>query len=492
MLRRALLAISLGALAIAGAAAAPLGAGGTAGATTTTVTSSTPTAPAAGRPAVTLLFSGHGWGHGAGMSQWGAKGYAEHGWTYDRILAHYYPGTTLGATDPNRTVRVLIRSTGTASLSGAARAGSRTLNAGKTYRVRRYGASQVALYGPGGKRLGVYAAPLQVASASSGMLRLSGAGSYRGVLEFRPDVFAGVNAINAVPLEDYVAGVVSRESPSSWPIEALKAQAVAARTYAITTSKAGPGFDQYADTRSQVYGGVAAETASSNDAVAATRGQVVTYDGAPVVTYFFSTSGGRTENVENTNLGTEPKPWLKSVNDPYDNVSPRHRWGPIRMSMASAAARLGGLVKGRFKGVRVSRRGVSPRIVTAKVIGTGGSTTVSGATLRARLGLDDTWAYFTSISTRKKKPPAGDPSSGGTTPPKAATAGPHARGLLAGSVYPERMGAEVQVQLRTARGWHTVASTIVRRGGRYAAAVARPGTYRTVFSGDAGPSVRVR
>jgi stage II sporulation protein D len=439
-----------------------------------------------------FTIRGAGFGHGVGLSQYGAYGYALHGVTYDRILAHYYQGTTLGATDPNRTVRVLIRSTGTASLSGAARAGSRTLNAGKTYRVRRYGASQVALYGPGGKRLGVYAAPLQVASASSGMLRLSGAGSYRGVLEFRPDVFAGVNAINAVPLEDYVAGVVSRESPSSWPIEALKAQAVAARTYAITTSKAGPGFDQYADTRSQVYGGVAAETASSNDAVAATRGQVVTYDGAPVVTYFFSTSGGRTENVENTNLGTEPKPWLKSVNDPYDNVSPRHRWGPIRMSMASAAARLGGLVKGRFKGVRVSRRGVSPRIVTAKVIGTGGSTTVSGATLRARLGLDDTWAYFTSISTRKKKPPAGDPSSGGTTPPKAATAGPHARGLLAGSVYPERMGAEVQVQLRTARGWHTVASTIVRRGGRYAAAVARPGTYRTVFSGDAGPSVRVR
>ena len=94
--------------------------------------------------------------------------------------------------------------------------------------------------------------------------------------------------------------MVSRESPSSWPAEALKAQAVAARTYAITTSKAGDGWDQYADTRSQVYGGVAAETASTNAAVAATRGQVVTYDGEPVVTFFFSTSGGRTENVENT------------------------------------------------------------------------------------------------------------------------------------------------------------------------------------------------
>ena len=101
----------------------------------------------------------------------------------------------------------------------------------------------------------------------------------------------------------------------------------------------------------------------------ATRGQVVTYEGEPVVTYFFSTSGGRTEDVENSFVGSDPKPWLKSVKDPYDDVSPKHRWGPIRMSMSSAAARLSGLVKGRFKGVRVRKRGSSPRIVSAVVIG---------------------------------------------------------------------------------------------------------------------------
>ena len=289
-----------------------------------------------------------------------------------------------------------------------------------------------------------------------------------------------------------MAGVVARESPSSWPAEALKAQAVAARTYAVTTSKAGSGFDQYADTRSQVYGGVAAETASTNAAVTATRGQVVTYDGAPVVTYFFSTSGGRTENVENTNLGTEPKPWLKSVKDPYDGVSPKHRWGPIRMSTASAGARLSGLVKGRFKGIRVTKRGRSPRIVTAYVIGTGGRTKVSGATLRARFGLYDSWAYFTSIGTRKKKPPAPtDPRTGGTKPPAAAAFGPRPRTVLAGTVYPERTGAEVQIQLLDSGTWRTVTSTIVRRGGRYSAAVARAGTYRAIFSGDAGPAIRV-
>jgi SpoIID/LytB domain protein len=442
-----------------------------------------------------FTIRGAGFGHGVGMSQYGAYGYALHGATYDRILAHYYKGTALGTADPAFTVRVLLASTGTASFSGAARAGSRTLSPGKTYRVQRYGTTQVALVGPRGNRLGVFGAPLVVSPAAGGVLRLGGMGRYRGNLEFRPDVFGGVNAINAVALEDYVAGVVSRESPSSWPAEALKAQAVAARTYAVTTSKAGAGFDQYADTRSQVYGGIAAETASTNQAVTDTAGQVVTQNGAPVITYFFSTSGGRTENVENTSLGTEPKPWLKSVADPYDDVSPKHRWKPTKMPLASAGARLSGLVKGRFKGIRVVKRGRSPRIVKADIIGSRGRTRVSGATLRARLGLLDTWAYFTAIATRKKPPAGGgDPGTGGATPPPikpAAAAGPRPRAVIAGSVVPARVGAEVQVQSRGPRGWVTVASTVVRRGGRYSAAVARPGVYRAVFSGDAGPSVRV-
>jgi stage II sporulation protein D len=148
-------------------------------------------------------------------------------------------------------------------------------------------------------------------------------------------------------------------------------------------------------------------------------------------------------------------------------------------------------VKGRFKGIRVRKRGSSPRIVTADVIGSGGRTRVSGATLRARLGLLDTWAYFTSIGTRKKKPPTADPGTGGTKPPDANVAGPRARSLLTGTVYPERVGAEVQIQLRSGGGWRTVTRTVVRRGGRYSAAVAAAGTYRAIFSGDAGPSVRV-
>jgi SpoIID/LytB domain protein len=430
-----------------------------------------------------FTIRGAGFGHGVGMSQYGAYGFAKNGRTYDQILRHYYTGTELGTTDPGTIVRVLIQSTGTATVSGASQAGTRTLNPSSTYKVRRHGAAQVDLLSAAGRRIATFSAPLQI-SGPDGVVTLGGVGSYRGILEFRPDTFGGVNAINAVTLEDYIAGVVARESPASWPAEALKAQAVAARTYAITTSKAGAGFEHYADTRSQVYGGVAAETPSTNQAVADTRGQVVTYDGTPVVTFFFSTSGGRTENVENTNVGAGPQPWLKSVADPFDDVSPKHRWGPIKLTRAQAGAKLAGLVKGRFRGIQVVKRGRSPRIVAADIFGTGGRTRVDGATLRARLGLLDTWAYFTSIASRKA-PPTG---TGGSP---AGKAGPRARASIAGTVVPARVGAEVQIQLRERGRWNTVASTLVRAGGNYRAAVATAGTYRVIFAGDAGPSIRV-
>jgi stage II sporulation protein D len=368
------------------------------------VLAAAPAAQAADR----FTIRGAGFGHGVGLSQYGALGFAQNGATYDAILRHYYTDTALGTTDPDQTVRVLLQSSaGSASFSGATRAGSRSPAASRTYTVRPRGGGQLDVVSSSGRRVATAAAPLVV--SGPGSVRLGGtagngvtSGSYRGALEFRPGTFGGVDAINAVSLEQYVAGVISRESPASWPLEALKAQAVAARTYAITTTKGGAGFDHYPDTRSQVYGGVAAETPSTDQAVADTRGQVVTYAGEPVVTFFFSTSGGRTEDVENTSLGTEPQPWLKSVEDPYDAVSPKHRWGPIRLTRAQAKARLGGLVKGRFKGIKVVERGSSPRIVSADVIGSRGRTRTDGATLRARLDLLDTWAYFTTITARPR------------------------------------------------------------------------------------------
>jgi stage II sporulation protein D len=453
-------------------------------------------APAHG--AAKLTIRGAGFGHGVGMSQYGALGLAEHGSTYDAILRHYYSNTALGTTDPARPVRVLLQSTGTVRFSGAASAGGRTLAPGRTYGARARGGGKVDLLGSRGRRIATLAGPLVLAPGAGAPLLLGGRagngrtnGRYRGTLELRPAVLGGLDVVNQVGLEDYVRGVVAWESPSSWPAEALKAQAVAARTYAITTRRSGT-FDQYPDTRSQMYGGVAAETASTDRAIAATTGQVVTYDGKPVVTFFFSTSGGRTENVENTSLGSAPQPWLKSVEDPYDDVSPRHRWRPTTLSLSAARARLSGLVKGRLKGIQVVRRGRSPRIVAADVVGSGGRTRVSGATLRARLGLYDTWAYFTTIGVRRAPPPKApepdpaDPSGG------AEASRRHAVASLTGEVLPAHRGAEVQVQLHRGGRWATVGSTAVDAHGRYRVAVARRGTYRVVYWGDAGPSIRIR
>lgn len=200
------------------------------------------------------------------------------------------------------------------------------------------------------------------------------------------------NRVKKVPIEAYVRGVVAAEMPPSWPKAALEAQAIASRTYAITDDAGGNRFDVYSDTRSQVYLGKAAETSASNEAVKDTAGQVVTYQGKPAITYFFASSGGRTESIQNSFIGAAPEPWLTGVPDPYDS-GPLHRW-TVKLTFAEAARDLRGLVKGAFEGIEVLRRGFSPRIVLADVLGSKGKTEVIGPELAGRLGLYDAWAYF--------------------------------------------------------------------------------------------------
>ncbi len=448
-------------------------------------------APAGADAATSFVVKGAGFGHGVGMSQYGAMGFAEHGKGYREILAHYYSRTQLGRLDSDPTVRVLVQSNKrSVTFTGGARAGDRKLDPGASYSAAPYGTSQVVLRSSGGRKLGTYGAPLRVTGAGARPIIVGGSGGYRGALELRPAQFGGLNAINALGLEDYVRGVVALESPSSWPIEALKAQAVAARTYALTTSKNGAGWDHYPDTRSQMYGGVGAETAPTDRAVAATRNEVVTHGGKPVTTYFFSTSGGRTENVEYGFPGGEPKPWLKSVDDPYDDVSPKHRWQK-RMTLGQAQAKLGGLVKGTLREIRVTKRGVSPRIVSAEVVGSGGRTTVDGPTLRARFGLDDSWAYFNvagASGESRERRSEGDPGTGATAA-RAAFAG---GGIISGFFRPARSGGSVVVQRRTSAGvWRVEVRTHVDRRGRYSASVGRPGVYRALHGDVPGPDVRL-
>jgi stage II sporulation protein D len=339
------------------------------------------------------VVKGAGFGHGVGMSQYGAYGYAKHGFSYDQILTHYYTGTTIGATT-DRSIRVLLR-TGARSVSfrGASSACGSTLNPRKGYLVKRKG-SGVVVRNKKGRRIARCGAAMTAVGAPT--VTVAGKGTYRGSLEVRASS-GTLQAINVVELEDYVRGVVARESPPSWPLEALKAQAVAARSFAVSSGGHGT-FDVYDDTRSQAYGGVGAETAKTDQAVSSTRLQAVLYRGKVAQTFFFSTSGGHTENNEFSSLGFgQPAvPYLRGVDDPFEAEagSPYEHWKrKFSIGRMNAALRSIGL-RGKLKNVAVTERGTSPRIVRANLIGTGGTVTVNGPQLRDALGLPDTWAFF--------------------------------------------------------------------------------------------------
>jgi stage II sporulation protein D len=331
--------------------------------------------------AATLVISGGGYGHGVGMSQEGALGYAEHGFSYTAILAHYYTGTAIGTAPAHTQVRVMMD--------------------GKVHKVA---------------------------------------------------------------LETYVRGVVSAEVSPSWPLAALEAQAVASRTYALTAHAGGSKFDVYADTRSQVYRGVAAQTPQTDAAVAATAGQIVTYAGRPAITYFFASSGGRTENVEDAFPGSEPQPWLRGVVDQYERGD-QHTW-KTALGFASAAAKLRGFVRGSFKGIEVLERGYSPRIVSAYVLGSGGRTAISGNELAACLGLYSTWAYFSTREGQITKPEPDRSGYSALTAPAPAAAPGGASASQSGGA-PSAPSAEAA---STARGSAASAAALDASGGTAAPA----------------------
>jgi stage II sporulation protein D len=548
MLRRALLAALLGALSLAGAVAATLGVGGASGAVTTSstaatsttstgVTTTTATVPAAGRPAVTLLFSGHGWGHGAGLSQWGARGYAEHGWTYDRILAHYYPGTTLGAA-PVTTVRVLlVEGARTLTLSSAgpwrvvdAEGTSADLAAGKV------ALNQSLKLRPPGEPDALV--PPLTFQGSSGPLKL-GTATFRGAIAVQKGPSGKLQAIDAVGLEDYLRGVVPSEMPFSWPAEALKAQAVAARSYALAQRATGKEYDLYADTRSQVYLGVAAEKPSTNTAIDATAGRVLLYKGQVATALFSSSSGGRTAAQAEAFAGAKGADYLVSVEDPYD-ASPYVDWGPVAVDGAKAAQALG--LEGPVLDIATTL-GPSGRVLSAAVALPAGPAIVTGPQLRFGLGLRSTWL---SIGLLSLSPPAAPVSFGRTAtltgvargaggvvleqrsgaggwlpapvlkagangaftvkvkPPRTTDyrlAAPTAVAAVArvavapvvtlgsglrGKVRPVVAGRQVVIQQQFGSRWTKAATVPVAAGGAFSGGAPAPGTYRARYAPGAG------
>jgi stage II sporulation protein D len=350
--------------------------------------------PLGAQASVSWVVHGRGFGHGVGMSAYGAYGYAKAGKGYRFILGHYFTGTSIGTVEKARVVRVLLDiSPADVGFSGATSACGERLDPRRSYQAHRKG-GQVVLRNSGGKRLASCGRKLR--AAGRGTIAIAGEGTFRGALETVPtESDAGsLNIVNALALEQYVKGVMPNEVPPSWPSEELKAQAVAVRSIALTGDVGGNGFDLYSDTRSQVYEGLGSEYDRTNDAVAATRGQVVMYGGDVAQTLYSACSGGHTESA--VNVFGSPVPYLVGVPDPYDYYCPLHKW-TLDFTGPEISSRLGAYLQGKLKRVVIVKTGVSPRIVSAKLVGTGGTSTVTGSELSVALGGYDTWMTFEKV-----------------------------------------------------------------------------------------------
>lgn len=418
----------------------------------------------------TFIVTGRGYGHGVGMSQYGAYGMAKEGRTYDEILAYYYPGTTLG-TSPGRKVRVLLAE-GRRAVAISSSTALRIVDGTGAVRVLRAGAVVVRsdLRVPvdeGDVR--ALAPPLVFAAAGTAPLAVDGR-PYRGRIELA--VERGLlRVVNVVPLETYLQGVVPGEMPSTWPAEALKAQAVAARSYALASLVRGKPFDLYADVRSQVYLGIAGERPETTQAVRATAGQVLLYEGAVARTLYFSSSGGRTASAQDV-YGVAT-PYLVSRPDPWDRVSPHHRWGPIVLGARQLERKLG--LRDRV----LDLRGVataSGRLRTLVAETTRGSVTLPAALLRSNLELRSTWVTIGVL--RLDRPVA--PLTFGTAL--------ELRGLARGVPSP------VLEASPEGSSWSTVGRVAVDASGRALVAVrpTRSTRYRLQGAGATSPALLVR
>jgi stage II sporulation protein D len=350
---------------------------------------------ASARAQVSWVVHGHGFGHGVGLSAYGAYGYALHGKGYKFILGHYYRGTSLGTVEGAHVVRVLLETaSGDVTFGEATGACGVKLEPTRSYEAQRFGGT-IVLRTSGGKPL-KRCGPKLRAAGGAGTIDIGGA-PYRGALEVVPAGASELNVVNALSLEAYVKGVIPNESPPSWPMAELKAQAIISRSFALTGTVEGEGYDLYSDTRSQVYKGLESEYTTSDEAAEQTKGQVLMYEGQVAETLFSACSGGKTESSENVFGGAIP--YLVGVPDPYDDLCPLHDW-TLNFSGPEISAKLSGLLDGRLKKVVIAKTGYSPRIIEAKLYGTGGVTTATGEQLEIALGGYSTWMTFQKVVTK--------------------------------------------------------------------------------------------
>jgi SpoIID/LytB domain protein len=383
----------------------------------------------------TVTLFGRGWGHGVGLSQYGARGRALAGQDAATILAHYYPGTSLGAVALDAAIRVLLLDNATptaaAPLTVFGRGGAWTIDglgavfpadarlrlvppaSGTTawrLLVDASGATLLDLPAPTDLRVrGVDPATTLQLPARSSTYNL-----YRGSLRILL-VGSKADVVNELPLEDYLRGVVPAEMPSGWPEAARTAQAIAARSYAAYRLRPGVStFDVYDDTRSQVYLGVRAETAAASAVIDATAGVVLRSGAAIANALYHSTGGGATEHNENAFVSATgarvagPVSYLRGSSDrdpagvPYDATSPYATWQTKTYTLAQLSAIFAADARtnvGTLQALDLRNRGVSGRLVSVTLLGSGGTKTVSGG-------------VFISVFNAKR--PAGDPAARST------------------------------------------------------------------------------
>jgi len=370
-------------------------------------------------------FKGYGYGHGIGMCQWGAKGRADKGQTYQQILTHYYQGTQVtGDYKVPETVRVRLfdkANLNKAYVEGEGSSAIDFVNPDGTYAYRGAtgkwsieptSAGLLKLIAPDGTcAADNLTSPIIATNATNNITVYNASGArkhtYKGSIYVYSTGSAALYLINYVRFEpEYLYGL--GEVPSSWPYQALYAQAVAARSYAIKNMKPQGEFDLYDSVSSQVYTGVDKinETSGGTNwgarwkkAIDDTMGQVVTYNGAVISAYYFSSCGGHTENVELAWTNSSPQPYLKGVNDidssgkPYCQQSGNtssFSW-TTKITKADFESKLG---IANIASLKITKKGASPRISELEIIKTDGTkTSMAGSTFRSKLGLRSTWIY---------------------------------------------------------------------------------------------------
>jgi len=363
----------------------------------------------------TITVQGRGYGHGHGLSQYGAEGAARKGLSGAQIVRFYYPHTRAGTsqgpvrvhitadTDDNTTVMarsglevrsLANRKTAAVPLKGAAGQASRwRLSAGSG------GTTRVAYLHHGWHLWKNLQGDAEFRAGGPLRLVLPGPDvTYRGALQSR--TLPGAPArqrvtVNRVSLDDYVRGVIPREMPALWHQAALRAQAIAARTYAAfeEADSTNPVYQLCDTTACQVYGGKSAEYPSTNEATTATAGKIRTYQGAPAFTQFSSSSGGWTSDGG--------KPYLPAQKDPYDGWSGNavHRW---TTTVTSGAIEKAWPALGNLTSISIDKRDGhgqwNGRVEEVTLHGSKADRQLTGDDFRSALGLRSTW-FTISVSS---------------------------------------------------------------------------------------------